>query len=234
MAAAVTLELVKASAAASRAVGRRLLTQRVIHPFLGTPAVLHTASRRHPSPADAAQQPSRSEDSAAARRRQQTHEQQQLKRKPRRSGPLRRLCCLCLSAVRALPAAGVRAAVLGGAKRLAHIPCSATGVSGALVAGLALSLTGSGLRRWQGGRRWRRGALTMGGPAAATEVTVLSFNIRGVMDRWPERAPVLRQTLKAADADVVCFQEVLTGGWVSQGARCSGSGTPVCAVWSRA
>jgi endonuclease/exonuclease/phosphatase family metal-dependent hydrolase len=47
------------------------------------------------------------------------------------------------------------------------------------------------------------------GPAA--EVSVVTFNIRGVMDRWPERAPVLKQCLKQADADVVCFQEVLTG-----------------------
>eukprot|EP00775_Hariotina_reticulata_P008696 gene8696-8877_t len=47
------------------------------------------------------------------------------------------------------------------------------------------------------------------GPAA--EVSVVTFNIRGVMDRWPERAPVLKQCLKQADADIVCFQEVLTG-----------------------
>jgi exonuclease III len=48
------------------------------------------------------------------------------------------------------------------------------------------------------------------GPAA--EVSVVTFNIRGIMDRWPERAPLLRRCLKQADADVFCFQEVLTGG----------------------
>ncbi|WIA32521.1 hypothetical protein OEZ86_003335 [Tetradesmus obliquus] len=47
------------------------------------------------------------------------------------------------------------------------------------------------------------------GPAA--EVSVVTFNIRGIMDRWPERAPLLRRCLKQADADVFCFQEVLTG-----------------------
>lgn len=41
--------------------------------------------------------------------------------------------------------------------------------------------------------------------------SVASFNLRGVMDRWHEREPVLRQCLHDMDADVLCFQEVLTG-----------------------
>ncbi|KAF6261280.1 Endonuclease/exonuclease/phosphatase [Scenedesmus sp. NREL 46B-D3] len=52
------------------------------------------------------------------------------------------------------------------------------------------------------------------GPAA--EVSVVTFNIRGIMDRWPERAPLLRQCLKQADADVFCFQEVLTGEFAQE------------------
>ena len=31
------------------------------------------------------------------------------------------------------------------------------------------------------------------------------------MDRWHEREPLLRQCLHGMDADVLCFQEVLTG-----------------------
>jgi hypothetical protein len=35
--------------------------------------------------------------------------------------------------------------------------------------------------------------------------------LRGVSDRWQERQPLLRQCLKRIDADVLCFQECLTG-----------------------
>lgn len=41
--------------------------------------------------------------------------------------------------------------------------------------------------------------------------SVATFNLRGVMDRWHEREPLLRQCLHGMDADVLCFQEVLTG-----------------------
>ncbi|GBF89578.1 hypothetical protein Rsub_02296 [Raphidocelis subcapitata] len=40
---------------------------------------------------------------------------------------------------------------------------------------------------------------------------VVTFNLRGVMDRWRERAPLARQLLAGLEADVYCFQEVLTG-----------------------
>ncbi|PRW20733.1 endonuclease exonuclease phosphatase family [Chlorella sorokiniana] len=41
--------------------------------------------------------------------------------------------------------------------------------------------------------------------------SVATFNLRGVMDRWQERQPLLRQCLHQMDADVLCFQECLTG-----------------------
>eukprot|EP00887_Chlorella_sp_A99_P003752 scaffold7.g3752.t1 len=41
--------------------------------------------------------------------------------------------------------------------------------------------------------------------------SLVTWNIRGVSDRWAERRPLLQQALADIDADVVCFQEVLTG-----------------------
>ncbi len=40
---------------------------------------------------------------------------------------------------------------------------------------------------------------------------MVTFNIRGIMDRWRERQPLLAACLAELDADVVAFQEVLTG-----------------------
>ena len=40
---------------------------------------------------------------------------------------------------------------------------------------------------------------------------VSTFNFRAVSDRWQERQPLLKKTLKRMDSDVVCAQEVLTG-----------------------
>lgn len=48
-------------------------------------------------------------------------------------------------------------------------------------------------------------------PAAVAHVTLCTFNLRGVMDRWHERRPLLEACLRAIDADVYGFQEVLTG-----------------------
>lgn len=45
--------------------------------------------------------------------------------------------------------------------------------------------------------------------------SVATFNLRGVMDRWQERQPLLRQCLQQMDADVLCFQECLTGACCS-------------------
>lgn len=47
-----------------------------------------------------------------------------------------------------------------------------------------------------------------------------TFNLRGVMDRWPERAPLLGECLRQMDSDVLCFQEVLTGGCAHNSAPC--------------
>ena len=43
------------------------------------------------------------------------------------------------------------------------------------------------------------------------QFSVATYNLRGVMDRWKERKPLLRQCLQEMDADVLCFQECLTG-----------------------
>ncbi|GAB4819897.1 hypothetical protein N2152v2_006943 [Parachlorella kessleri] len=55
--------------------------------------------------------------------------------------------------------------------------------------------------------RIRRGAHMDG----SVRFSVATFNLRGVMDRWQERRPLLHECLKQLDADVLCFQEVLTG-----------------------
>ncbi|PSC67693.1 endonuclease exonuclease phosphatase family [Micractinium conductrix] len=48
-------------------------------------------------------------------------------------------------------------------------------------------------------------------PSGSATLSVATFNLRGVMDRWQERKPLLRQCLQQIDADVLCFQECLTG-----------------------
>lgn len=60
-------------------------------------------------------------------------------------------------------------------------------------------------------RRQRRSipAAAQGGMSAT--FSVATFNLRAVMDRWGERQPLLSQCLKQVDADILCFQECLTG-----------------------
>lgn len=41
--------------------------------------------------------------------------------------------------------------------------------------------------------------------------SIATFNLRGISDRWTERHHVLKQCIRDMDADVFCFQEVLTG-----------------------
>lgn len=41
--------------------------------------------------------------------------------------------------------------------------------------------------------------------------SVVTFNVRAIMDRWPERHPILKACLEQMSPDVVAFQEVLTG-----------------------
>lgn len=188
---------------AGKAAVRRAVTVPALQPFLGAPAVLHSCKPRPP------QQANRQQQSRVSDLPQQHHQQQPRPRK----GVFRRLKLLCAGTVRALPAAGIKAALLGGVEHLSSVTLFA-GLSGAVVAGLALGVAGKGVRRWHAGRRAAKRAMVTAHAGAATDVTILSFNIRGIMDRWPERAPVLKQVLKQADADVVCFQEVLTGGWV--------------------
>lgn len=45
----------------------------------------------------------------------------------------------------------------------------------------------------------------------AVQFSVATFNLRGVMDRWQERRALLPDLLRKINADVICFQEVLTG-----------------------
>lgn len=48
-------------------------------------------------------------------------------------------------------------------------------------------------------------------PASGAQPLSRCWPCTGVMDRWHEREPLLRQCLHEMDADVLCFQEVLTG-----------------------
>lgn len=86
------------------------------------------------------------------------------------------------------------------------------GSFGGLVAGgVTFGVIKRGLRRWHVRRATKRrmASLDMN---SVKHLTVVTFNIRGIMDRWHERAPVLHSCIEAMDADVVSFQEVLTGG----------------------
>ena len=68
------------------------------------------------------------------------------------------------------------------------------------------------LRRLFGRRRApRRRAMPPAAGGTRATFSVATFNLRGVMDRWAERQPLLRQCLHDLDADVLCFQECLTG-----------------------
>lgn len=46
---------------------------------------------------------------------------------------------------------------------------------------------------------------------AVAEFSVATFNLRGVSDRWHERRALLASCLSDIDADVLCFQECMTG-----------------------
>lgn len=58
--------------------------------------------------------------------------------------------------------------------------------------------------------------------------SIATFNLRGISDRWLERHRVLKQCIRDIDADVFCFQEVLTGSY-AQDAELLG---PLYAVYS--
>lgn len=60
-------------------------------------------------------------------------------------------------------------------------------------------------------RRPRHRASTKMDGSRAAIFSVATYNLRGIMDRWTERKPVLKECLKEMDADVLCFQECLTG-----------------------
>lgn len=45
----------------------------------------------------------------------------------------------------------------------------------------------------------------------AAEFSVATYNVRAIMDRWPERKPLLKKCIEEMNADVLCFQECLTG-----------------------
>jgi hypothetical protein len=67
------------------------------------------------------------------------------------------------------------------------------------------------IRRLFGRRGKRRPAMPSAQADTRATFSVATFNLRGVMDRWQERQPLLRQCLHQMDADVLCFQECLTG-----------------------
>lgn len=75
----------------------------------------------------------------------------------------------------------------------------------------AAAAAGSGLKKlFRRGRRPRKAPSKMQTGSIA-RFSVATFNIRGIMDRWAERRPVLQQCIDDIDADVLCFQECLTG-----------------------
>jgi hypothetical protein len=179
--------------------------QQVLTPLLVPPAVFFASQRW-------ALLPTRE---ASGKQKQEQHQQLQAAAAPavvRRRSRFRRFKAVAAAAARILPwgAAKGAAAVFSAATQLTSLAASVP-VSGAAVGGLAVGIAAKGVRRWQVARRSaRRGMVAVkAGPAA--EVSVVTFNIRGIMDRWPERSPLLRRCLKQADADVFCFQEVLTG-----------------------
>lgn len=200
-----TLVTQRIAFAAGRTAVRKAVSKPLLQPlFPAAPVVLHSCKRRNrPAVPNSSTQVLSPQQQAAAPQQQ-------------RRGLFRRLRVLCACTVRALPAAGIKAAVLSGVQHLSSVTAFA-GLSGAVVAGLAVGVAGKTAQRWHAGRRAARRAMVSAKAGAATDVTILTFNIRGVMDRWPERAPVLRQVLKQADADIVCFQEVLTGVCGSKG-----------------
>eukprot|EP00878_Enallax_costatus_P044818 GHUV01053573.1.p1 GENE.GHUV01053573.1~~GHUV01053573.1.p1 ORF type:complete len:201 (+),score=13.83 GHUV01053573.1:553-1155(+) len=176
------------------------LPVRFLHAYLVPPAVFlpQTVFQATPS------------TSSAQTVQPYSQPQQVLARPARKRGLLRKLRVACASAVTSLPVAIVKAAAIHGAKQLTSI-ASFSGLSGVALGGLAVGAASKGIRRWHAARRSaRRGMVSVNmGPAA--ELSVCTFNIRGIHDRWQERAPILKQCLKQADADVYCFQEVLTG-----------------------
>ncbi|KAI8469107.1 MAG: hypothetical protein J3K34DRAFT_522386 [Monoraphidium minutum] len=145
------------------------------------------------------------------------------------SGRGRRAAVSCRAVAAALPA-GLRVGRAAAAASAAAAGARFAPLGGAAAAGLLLAAAGRALRRWHAARRaaGRRqlAAAAAGGGAAARDITVVTFNIRGVMDRWGERAPLLRRCLEKLDADVVCFQEVLTGEFM-QDSKLLGGGYKV-------
>jgi hypothetical protein len=115
--------------------------------------------------------------------------------------------CSAVQALGRITGAGVRALAAEAASSIT----SFSGVGGIVLGGVGLSLAGKGIRRWQARRTYRKAVMNMD-TAPSRQISIVTFNIRGIMDRWEERAPVLQQCLQKLDADVFCFQEVLTGG----------------------
>jgi hypothetical protein len=182
--------------------------QQVLTPLLVPPAVFFASQRW-------ALLPTR-EASGKQQQKQEQHQQLHAAAAPavlRKRSRFRRFKAVAAAAARILPwgAAKGAAAVFAAATQLTSLAASVP-VSGAAVGGLAVGIAAKGVRRWQVARRSARRAMVAVNAGPAAEVSVVTFNIRGIMDRWPERAPLLRRCLKQADADVFCFQEVLTGG----------------------
>lgn len=82
-----------------------------------------------------------------------------------------------------------------------------TVLSGTLI---AAGLNAGFKRLFRRGSRPRR-VLTKMHSGEVAEFSIATFNLRGIMDRWSERRNVLQRCLKEIDADVLCFQECLTG-----------------------
>lgn len=76
------------------------------------------------------------------------------------------------------------------------------------------SLSGGGLGKLYNvlrKRRRRRERRAAQRAVGMVRFSVVTFNVRAIMDRWPERLPILKDCLQKMSPDVVAFQEVLTG-----------------------
>lgn len=136
-----------------------------------------------------------------------------------RSSTSRRRAVACHAASSAAAAARLalhafQAAAAGAASAVAGANFSALGAAiagGLLIRSVTRALPGAHHRRGVAAAgRGRDGGMMQ----PAREFTVVTFNIRGVMDRWQERAPLLKRCLQELDADVICFQEVMTGALI--------------------
>ena len=192
------------AAVAGRCVSSALPTTAIPLRYLVAPALLRSAPGHALDPPKKKEQHSRQKSDTNSDKKKAAQG-----RKPRRSARSVKGLVLCSAAqaLGRLTGAGVRALA---AETVSSVT-SFSGIGGIVLGGFGLSLARKGIRRWQARRAYSKAVASMD-TAPSRQITIVTFNLRGIMDRWQERAPVLQQCLGNLEADVFCFQEVLTGG----------------------